>query len=155
MQTLGSRLSILEKWWHMILQWIQLMNMSTGEKCCWDSLDFSPRYPAKTLPPRTRHRQSVLQSTWFPNPGCTWGSMGWLGESWNRNQVNGLTPIDWPFKVIIIAFFQYLSLALLDTSSIFPCSIPIKFQDQVRDLWHFSQHAILELLLDFLVLTCI
>lgn len=59
----------------------------------------------------------------------------------------------WPYKVS--AFFQILSLALFDTSSIFPCSKPIKFRDQVRDLWHLSQHAILELLLDFLVLTCI
>lgn len=59
----------------------------------------------------------------------------------------------WPYKVS--TFFQILSLALFDTSSIFPCSKPIKFRDQVRDLWHLSQHAILELLLDFLVLTCI
>ena len=121
------------------------MHMSNWEKCCWDSQGFFPRYQAKTSPPRTRRRKSVMQSTWLPSLGCTWGSMGWLGESWNGNQLNGF----------LLLAIQILSLALFDTSSIFPCSKPIKFRDQVRDLWHLSQHAILELLLDFLDLTCI
>ena len=68
---------------------VSLMHMSNWEKCCWDSQGFFPRYQAKTSPPRTRRRKSVMQSTWLPSLGCTWGSMGWLGESWNGNQLNG------------------------------------------------------------------